>query len=395
MSDYKNNLKEAAKNSIAAWIFMAAAFAMLFWNEGYHVSREGVTSNAANIAIDVSKDKVDPKNEGKLVNVSGMMETKGNMYDKLFDLTIDGVRYKRTVLMYQWTEVMNTGKARTTDDVQISSGDLNSAERKEGKYYSYEKDWSEKFWDSSKFYVSGHLLKSYKNPSHMPIKSLELINQKTYIGDFKLTDALVKKLFPERVDITPTKENVKIPEKFASMASFDENTIYISSGGGSIKEPKIGDMQIKFDRVLAENASILAKQTGNSFAPYKIDEEHDIYLAENGLLDKNDMIDVEHSLNSRILWIVRVAGFICVILGLLQALDFLEALFAQIPLLRNLTKKSYESNFIAFGFYTSIGLYVTMLMIALIWLIYNPLGALLLLVICLAPALWFYKKREA
>ncbi len=389
MSDYKNNLKEAAKNSMAAWVFLTIAFAMLVWNEVNYASKEEVTNSAASVAITVPNDKVNPENEGKLVNVSGMMETKGNMHDELFQLTIDGVEYKRTALMYQWTEVMKTGTARTTDDVQISSPDLNSAERKEGKYYSYEKDWSERFWDSSNFYVSGNLFKSYKNPSHMPIKSLELINQKTYIGDFKLTDALIKKIYPERINIIPTKDNIKIPAEFASMASFHENTLYISTGGGNIKEPKLGDLQITFDKIVPKNASILAKQVGKSFAPYKIDEENDIYLAQDGLLDKDSMIDDEHYVNNFILWFVRVVGFICATIGVLLADKFVGALFVNIPLLSTFAKKQYILSSIV------LGLYVTMLMVALIWLIYNPLGALLLLMICLAPAVWFYKKREA
>src|ERR1700678_565941 len=97
-------------------VLFLISFPLLFWNEGRAVHRARTLAEGKAAGVDVSPDKVDEANEGKLVHVSGEatpaeppLET---LTDPVFGVSAKALELKRTVEIYQWTETTKTEKKK-------------------------------------------------------------------------------------------------------------------------------------------------------------------------------------------------------------------------------------------------------------------------------------------
>src|SRR5690242_7389761 len=86
-------------------LLVPASIILLYWNEGRAVDAIRALNRAGAVIVEVNAAAVDPKDDGKLVHTSGMMQPTTPARDPVFGVTGDGVlRLKRTVEMYQWKE---------------------------------------------------------------------------------------------------------------------------------------------------------------------------------------------------------------------------------------------------------------------------------------------------
>ncbi len=103
-----SRIKNAFIGILFGIILMGIAFGLLFWNEGRTVERKRALDEGAGIVIAVPADSVDPANDGQLVHITALAETQDMLADSQFQVSVNAVRFKRNVQMYQWEENSKT-----------------------------------------------------------------------------------------------------------------------------------------------------------------------------------------------------------------------------------------------------------------------------------------------
>src|SRR5947208_2943285 len=90
-------------------LLVIGSIVLLWWNEGRAVEAVRALDQGAHSIMEVHADAVDGAAEGRLVHVSGMMNTKTSARDTAFGIGADDLlRLRRKVEMYQWTEHKTT-----------------------------------------------------------------------------------------------------------------------------------------------------------------------------------------------------------------------------------------------------------------------------------------------
>src|SRR5205085_1050328 len=86
-------------------LLVIGSVVLLWWNEGRAVDAIRALDRGAKQLVEAQATAVDPAKDGKLVHLSGMMETKAPARDSAFGVGADNLRrLKRTVAMFQWVQ---------------------------------------------------------------------------------------------------------------------------------------------------------------------------------------------------------------------------------------------------------------------------------------------------
>ncbi len=341
-------------------ILFLAAFPLLFWNEGRAVKRYKTLKEGGGAVISVSVDKPDPANNGKLVHISGLAQTKEMLSDPLFGVSKNAIKLKRIVKMYQWDEDRETKKKK-----KLGGGE------KTITIYKYRKIWSEDIIDSDNFKKrSGH-----ENPQTMPVKSKTLAANKVNIGGFTLSRSLVDKISGYEQVIPDS--NFNPPSIDGKKATLVENEYYV---GYDPDSPMVGDLKISFRYIPSKEVSIIAKQQGNTFSPYQTSAGGTIELLEMGIIGPKVMFKKAETRNKWLTWAIRVGGFFLMFLGIGMILKPLSVILDVLPILGSIAETG--AGILAF-LIAGIFSFIT---IAIAWFVYRPLFGIILL---LAAALFF------
>ncbi len=261
----------AVKGMIFGLILFIAGFPLLFWNEGRAVKRykaleEGAgvvvsvpadTVNAANEgnlihvvgladtkevladgagvsaqAASVSSDRADPANNGKLIHVAGMAAPGGVLPDRDFGVSAAAIKLERRVAMFQW----------------IEQGD------------AYVRGWETKPIDSNRFQQpQGH-----ENPRAMPFRSKRLVSQNVKVGVFQVPRQHLGKL-DHFEPLRLTSEDVDLPQNMVSRVRIHNGGLYIGNDPGA---PAIGDVMISYRVVPPTVVTLIGQQNGTAVEPY-------------------------------------------------------------------------------------------------------------------------------
>lgn len=138
--------------------------------------------------------------------------------------------------------------------------------------------------------------------------------------------------------------------------------------------PQVGDVRIKWTYVPETMPiSLVSQQTGNTFSPYVADNGYEVDLLRVGTHNKKLMFQKAHDENTMLTWILRFVGWFMMFMGLKMVLNPLSVLGDVLPILGSII--SFGIGVIAF-FVASI---VALVVIAIAWLFYRPLLAIVLL----------------
>ncbi len=149
-------IKGAIVGIFVGGLLLCVSFMLLWWNEGRAVKTAQSLSEGAGLVMSVPADQVNPAMEGKLVHLSGLIQTQEELSDAELGVSTKAVKLRRTVEMYQWQEEQST---QTTK--KLGGGE------EQVTTYSYTTVWSSWPQDSSKFKEpTGHT-----NPAGFPINS--------------------------------------------------------------------------------------------------------------------------------------------------------------------------------------------------------------------------------
>ena len=397
-----------------------AGFPILFWNEGRAVATAKRLAEGAGAVVDVPADKIDAANEGKLVHVSGKADTQDVLSDEAFGVSATALRLKRTVEVYQTVEHSETKRVKEGDKTR------------EITTYTYSNEWCGKPVDSSQYHDAAK--RAANPPAAMPYSDVDKVAQNVTLGAFKLSEAHVKRIggkvpfqFPVDFKVpetlpggqfqngvfyvpynavtavaqtpapTPASSGVSPLLAAAQAAATNVATAVANAatsaivGGHSVAmAPVPGDVRVTFSVVLPHDVTVVEQQTGGTLAPWAASDDDTLSFVRDGIVPAAKIFADAKSANSKITWLLRLAGLLVMYFGIKGVLGPIDTLVDVIPILNGI---------VAMGTSLAAGLVAgacALLTIGVAWVFYRPwLGIPLIAVGVGLLVKVFMKKKKA
>jgi len=366
----RNSWGNRTKNSFGGILFgiilFLGSFFLVWWNEGNAVHTENDLKKGNKDIVHIKRDNLLPKNENKLIHLSGKVETTDTLIDEEFGMTANAIALSRKVLIYQWVE---SKTERTEKELGGSEKVITN--------YNYTKQWVSGPINSSGFKIEeGHL-----NKCDFPYRDKTSISQNAKVGSFDLTEPLLYQIdqFEDYlIDSTLFKESFTI----------SSNTIYLGSEK-IYDEPAIGDMKISYQVAYApEMVSIIAQQVNGSLSPYVGENGTEIVKLAYGTVSADNMIKLALKENSSQTWILRGLGLLLCIIGLSLILRPISVVMDVLPILGSI------ANFGIGLLSVVLGLILILATISIAWLFYRPILSITLFAVIVPLCIYLYRKGK-
>jgi Ran GTPase-activating protein (RanGAP) involved in mRNA processing and transport len=274
-------------------VLALAAVAALFAVEHSAVVRAASLEEGASGVVTVDPAKADAANEGKLVYLTGDAVTDETPTDPQFGVSAKGLRLVREVEGYQWKETKTESKKKGDKSVT----------------YEYTKIWSK---DKPVASSSFHTPAGHENPAAKPYAD-ESFNAAAKVGAFTLSPDQVKRLPAEEALPVTDALLTKLPEDLKGKAKPQpDGALFV---GANADAPQVGDARVHYKIAKPGAVSVVAKQTGNTLTPYATKAGHDIDLIKPGKQPAQTLFESEQSSNRAFNWVIRVAGYLLLALG--------------------------------------------------------------------------------
>ncbi len=339
------------KGIVVGVVFIAVAFVLLWWNEGRAVDRYKTLKEGAGAVVSVGADTVDAANDGKLVHLTGLATTDETLTDSVIGVSVNGLRLQRNVEMFQWKE-----KKHSRTRKKLGGGTETITE------YTYEKVWSKSLINSSAFKESGH-----GNPTSMLFASEDFIAKKATLGAYAMSDGLIRKLG----GFEPVVPDA-VPTALSSKGVLMGDQIFLGKDAGA---PQVGDIRVRFGAVRPGTVSVVARQVGHTFEPYRSKNGGTILMLESGTHSADEMFQQAKASNKTLTIILRVVGFIVMFIGFASILKPLSVIADVVPFIGSIVGAG--TGLIAFV----VSAVLSLITIAVAWVVYRPLIGVGLLVV--------------
>ena len=353
-------------------------FPVLFWNEGNSVKTAKALDEGEGACVPVeSIAKVDPEMEGRLVHMTGRADTQDVLTDEQFGVSATAIALNRKTEMFQWRE-----NSETTEKKNLGGSVTRTTT------YTYEKVWSEAVIDSSGFKEAGH-----DNPGVIEFPSVEKLAANVSFGAFRLNERQIARIGSDQAYAFPTDfvcrvsrvqrqgNVILVPNKATRDNALNNRDV--------AAEPRIGDMRVTFTVVRPHDISIVAKQRGDTFVAYLAKTKKKVDLIQDGVVDCAEMFEDARDANTLFTWLVRLGGLLIMYIGLSMVLKPLSVLGDVLPILG--TVIGWGAGLVA-GVVAFVCALVT---IAVAWIFYRPVLAVLLLVAAGALVFLVWKKKQS
>ncbi|MBO7071463.1 MAG: TMEM43 family protein [Bacteroidales bacterium] len=383
-TSYGQRLKKSGSNVGTGFIMVIAATILLFWNEGRTVKTTKMLKQAQKECVELGDiNTVNAEMNGKMVHASGLAKTDEILTDGAFGISLNAIKLSRSVEYYQWVEHQQT---ETHDKVGGGEETITT--------YTYSKEWRLFKQDSSTFEDPEY--RNIDNTTVSDIDSDSWSADNVSFGAYQLPDGLISQISnsqPLNVELAPNVVNtyntqvlkvrkVANPDGYVHVAG---NVVYL---GKDSNMPEVGDVRITFKYVPAEgDVSILAKVNGNTFEQYTAKNGKTLLVLTEGTVSMEEMFATEKANNKALCWLLRLLGIVLLFMGFKNIFDILVKLLKVIPALSNIA--SLGTGLVAGALALAWGIIV----IAIAWLFYRPLTAILLLAI-VGGLIWFLGKKS-
>jgi hypothetical protein len=367
-----SRLAESIKSVLVGLVLFVVSFPILFWNEGRAVKTARSLEEGSGAVVSVSSDQVSPGNEGKLVHVTGPISTDGPVVDGDLGVQANAVKLVRNVSMYQWIE-----EEKSETRKKLGGGEETVTT------YSYKKDWSSSPVDSSSFQVpEGH-----ENPGGFPLDSATFVADPVRLGAFTLSEEQLSQLDEAKDLPVDAAAAESLPEGLMEEvpAVVDKGAFYLGTNPAA---PAVGDVRIAFQVVNPSQASVVAVQTGSSFAPYAAEAGDTVLLVEEGAHTSAEMFQTAQEANTVMTWILRGGGFLAMVLGLFLVFRPLAVLGDVVPFIGSLVG-------VGVGLFSLVvGAALSSITIAIAWFFVRPLLGIALLALAVGGVIWLIKTNR-
>jgi len=301
-------VKESLQGIVFGIILFVGSFFVLWFNEG-----RVDLSKIAKLAVPVDPNIVDEKAEGKLISVTGKLESDQMLGDPEFLKPGPYIKLIREVEMYAWKE-----KTHTTRETKIGGGE------EVRTTYSYVKEWTSHPEDSSSFrHPEGHT-----NPA-MPLEGETFFVESAKVGAYEFA--------PREADLSPltsislNSENVIL----TGTAKLEGNYIFI--GQGTLTNPQIGDLRVSFKGVkTGQNVTLFGKLENGKVVPYYHKEKTRLYRLLAGSREEAIVqMAREYKIN---VWLFRIIGFLMMWIGLNLIFGPISTILDIVPIFGSVSK---------------------------------------------------------
>ncbi len=369
-----SRLGQSIKSVLVGLIFFVASFPLLFWNEGRAVKTANSLEEGASAVISVPADKADPANEGRLVHVSGPVTTEETLADEELGVSANALKLLRKVEMYQWVE------EKHSEEKKKLGGGTETVTT-----YDYKQQWSDDAVDSSSFqHPEGH-----ENPGALPIEKLDPDGG---LHHPRRVHVVARAGGPDQRGGRPSRQGRfrGPPAGGGPDGQIDQGRYYL---GANPSSPAVGDTRISFQVVEPGPRSLIARQVGDTFEAYPTEAGDDILLVDEGTHSAEAMFKSAQDANRVMTWILRAVGFILMFLGLLMVFKPIAVFADVVPLVGTLLGAGLGF----FSFLTAF--FLSLVTIAISWIVVRPLLGIGLLVVALGAIAWLIsvgvKKKKA
>ncbi|MDM8564792.1 TMEM43 family protein [Candidatus Halobeggiatoa sp. HSG11] len=351
-------------------VIFNVCYTLLLCNEENAIYRDIVLEKAEDMISNI---------DSQLVHITSYTFANGTLTDDKFNIFVPhAIKLRRTVKMCQWEE--------TVTDHHDEEGSYTHTT------YDYSKVWSEYRINSDNFEYS-----YYHNPS-MPLRSNELVAQQVYLGELTLPPSIIAKIY----SYEHLKADVQVPDKVYNRKSHIHKDIYYL--GNDPDNNQIGDLWVKFEVINSkEIISVIAKQVDLKLSAYRMQPD-DLnipdYLSTKKYEHKSNYIELfgygeldikTIFLNARIddftsRLSARIVMFPLIFVGIYVIFIILGRLGSFLSCLNILAE--WGRNWISLAF---LAIAISFISIAIIWLKYAPLIAIVLILI----AIFFLRYLKA
>lgn len=356
-----SRLGSSFKNIFIGFLLVIGAIVLLFWNEGRAVKTEQNLKEGSSVVVSVSPDKRDLKNEGKLIHFSGMTKSPNVLTDGEFEITVSALKMQRTVEVYQWKE-----KASSKTVNKLGGGTETTTT------YSYFKDWSDRLINSSIFKES----ELHQNPTSKSFVDKEWIAQGVTVGEYSISEDLLSSLSGYQAFNIPREMFDAKNMTTSAQLQLTGDTIYYQTS--NIAAPEIGSTRIKYEIIVPQAISVIYKQSGENLVPYKTKNGYEINMIQLGESTAKEMFKSAQESNKTMTWILRFVGALLLFIGFQTILGVLPVVGSVIPFIGSIVGAGV--GLVSF----LLTIIVSTIVIAIAWITYRPLIAVILFAVALA-----------
>lgn len=371
---------------VTGFLLVIASIAGLAWNENRAVQTARSLSEGAGIVLSLDDQGNARDSDGNVVDTRGMLvhatgELTGDVpTDSQFGspaVPENTSRLTRTVEMFQWKE------ERRSETRNKLGGGTETVTR-----YTYSQGWSSQAIDSGRFeQPTGH-----QNPP-MPAEGRTFaVDRDLVVGNRTLT---VPASYVRQIG---TSEPLPVSEEQAGAIAVALGTalpVTRTADGAYIGNdpalPVIGDVRISYEVALADRASVVAADLGNAFGPWTSTNGRDIFLIQDGAAPASSMFEEEQQSNATFTWILRLVGFVAMLVGFRAIFGIVGVIGDLIPFVGSLAR--FATGFVALV----LTLILASLTIGIAWIAVRPLLGVAIIAAgaAIATGLWVFGKRKA
>ena len=339
---FLTNMKNSITGVFVGIILIIVGIGVLIYNERKNTINIKDVKELRDTYTDIKSDTVDKEYDGKLISTSNTLTfADEELKDTVFNISKITPLLTRTVEVYQWEET------------EESSGDETT--------YKYDKKWSNEIIDSSKFkQESGH-----ENPKNKAYDDTQEESKELKVGAYRLSNAYRSYINAnnEITDLT----GATIPEGYKTYNKYITNSKDTSN-------PEVGDVRISFNYASYDKVTVLGEIKGDLLDEYTTKKKSKIVYLVEGEHDGAYVIDEIEKNNNIWKWVLRLIGTLLVICGFTSFFGPISTLTSYVPFFGKVVKGVTG----ILGFL--IGLAVSLLVIAISWIVFRPVLGICLLV---------------
>lgn len=208
------------------------------------------------------------------------------------------------------------------------------------------------------FKESGH-----ENGTTMTYENKSFVSPKVMVGSYELTDELKNKM------TATTGVTLEISGNLPEGYSVDGN--YITNVKS---EPAVGDVRIRYTYHDAREITVVATKNGNTFKPYVTKSslvEDDVY---DGVMSKSEIVELIRNEDFHKRWSFRLYGLLGAIFSIMLILGPATTVLSFIPFLGRIANAGIFLGAVL------LGLILSLLAVAITWVIVRPIVGVALLV---------------
>ena len=276
--------------------------------------------------------------------------------------------------MYQWQE-----ESRSETRTKLGGGEETVTT------YTYTKVWSSSPIDSSGFQSPG----GHENPS-MTLEADTTFATDATLGAFQLEENVLGQMDGAQPLALGAEQGEAIQAAAGQGRNLTvaNNQIYI---GINPQLPAVGDTRVSYLVTPAGETSVVGRQNGDGFLPYRTQNGTEILMVAAGDTPAADMFQSAQDANTFMAWAIRVGGIILLMVGFGLILAPFGVLADVLPLAGTIVRMG--TGLIGFV----LGLLVGTVTIAIAWFAFRPILTAVILLIggAIAFAVWRFGRGRA